>query len=156
MDAASVYRHFQDKPAFLRAVAREGFDRMGAFTDSQMERADGAEERLRALGRAYVGFARQEPALFRLMFGPSGAGSPEPLPPTDGVSLYTVLEKTLSALAEEAGAEVSVDTVRAAWAVVHGFAGLVLDGLIPETEADNSLEVALDVVVRGITPPART
>jgi AcrR family transcriptional regulator len=63
------YRHFRDADALIAEVAVRGFER---FADS-LTRAwnDGRPDPLRAfeaLGRAYLAFARQEPAYYAAMF----------------------------------------------------------------------------------------
>jgi AcrR family transcriptional regulator len=68
---AAAYRHFEDKRALLAAVAEEGY----ADLAQRMRAADKAArrdvmDRIRRVGAAYVGFARDEPALFGLMTGP--------------------------------------------------------------------------------------
>jgi hypothetical protein len=45
----------------------------------ERERAPSPEGGLRGVGRAYVRFALADPEVFRLMFGPFGAGGAEPL-----------------------------------------------------------------------------
>ena len=62
VSATSVYRHFPDKAALMRALALEGLDRLAV---AQRDAASGKEG---AAGRAYVRFALANPALFRLIF----------------------------------------------------------------------------------------
>jgi AcrR family transcriptional regulator len=66
---AAPYRHFRDRDALMADVARRGFEhfeqRLAAAWD------DGRPNPLAALehmGRAYLGFAREEPAYFSAMF----------------------------------------------------------------------------------------
>ena len=62
------YRHFAGKKALLAAVAASGFVR---FTEAlRAAKGRNAGKRLAAIGRAYCAFARQNPGLLRLMFGP--------------------------------------------------------------------------------------
>src|SRR3990167_5289972 len=69
VSANAVYRHFADKDALLMALATEGFRRLGAAQlVARAESKDAVEVMLNA-GRAYIHFARDNPALFRLMFG---------------------------------------------------------------------------------------
>jgi AcrR family transcriptional regulator len=69
---AAAYRHFEDKRALLAAVAEEGYAdlarRMRAADEAS--RRNDVMDRIRRVGAAYVGFARDEPALFGLMTGP--------------------------------------------------------------------------------------
>ncbi len=66
---AAPYRHFRDRDALIADVARRGFDQ---FAD-RLEAAWGGGEPTPAaafdrLGRAYLSFAREEPAYFSAMF----------------------------------------------------------------------------------------
>ncbi len=93
--------------------------------------------RLRANGRAYVEFARREPALFGLMFGPYGAGGPHPVSgtgPKTGLSAFQLLQRALDDLVldglmsakRRAGAESLL------WSSVHGLATLANAGVSRE------------------------
>src|ERR1700742_5022509 len=66
---AAPYRHFRDRDALMADVARRGFE---AFTDALARAWDGGKPAPRAaferVGRAYLEFARKEPALFSAMF----------------------------------------------------------------------------------------
>lgn len=122
VSAMAPYRHFPDKAALLGAVAAEGFERLRRV----LEEADsaGGVQALVAQGIAYIGFATQRPALFRLMFSSAVA-----LPPERECTMmaYRVLERRVAMLVPEGAAVAAL----ASWAVVHGLATLVLDGRMP-------------------------
>jgi len=66
---AAPYRHFRDRDALLADVALRGFERFGASLECAWN--DGKPHPFRALenvGRAYLAFARNEPALYAAMF----------------------------------------------------------------------------------------
>src|SRR5262245_43022413 len=66
---AAPYRHFRDRDALLAEVARTGFERFAARLD--MAWNNGIPTPLSAfgeLGRAYLAFARDEPASYTVMF----------------------------------------------------------------------------------------
>lgn len=66
---AAPYRHFRDREALLAEVARSGFERFAARLD--MAWNNGVPTPLSAfenLGRAYLAFAREEPASYTVMF----------------------------------------------------------------------------------------
>lgn len=66
---AAPYRHFRDRDALLAEVARQGFERFGAFLANAW--SDGAPDPFTAfdnVGRAYLAFARAEPAYYAAMF----------------------------------------------------------------------------------------
>src|SRR5512136_65494 len=73
---AAAYRHFADKDALLAALALEAFARLGQAMERAVSRAPGeagskahAAAVFLAVGPAYVEFAVQHPAQFRVMFG---------------------------------------------------------------------------------------
>ena len=146
--------HFGDLQGLLSELAAVGYRRSGAALVSAMEAA-GTDPRLRmrAMGRAYVDFARAHPGLFVLMY------RGERLDMTRA-SLREAIEGTRQAL-RDATLSVASDApplqlaarAVASWALVHGFAMLLLDGRLRHTlaslpkgtNADTLLEAVLDV-----------
>ena len=66
---AAPYRHFRDRNALIAEIACQGYER---FAD-ELERAwaDGQPDPMRAIentGKAYLAFARREPAAYAAMF----------------------------------------------------------------------------------------
>ncbi len=154
VSANAAYRHFDDKSALLHALAQEGFARLAA----EMERARGAVEtpdaRLRAIGRVYIDFARDQPQQFWLMFGADGLRSVRGAP-ADAPSSFRVLATALDELVEDGqltpaqreGAEVEM------WSLVHGYACLMLEGATAWPPADGHAEVVerlLDFALAGL------
>lgn len=121
VSAMAPYRHFADKDALLDAVAGHGFGELARGLREADSTAEGAEA-LAAQGTAYVAFACRHPALFRLMFtSPCGT--------SDRSEAYAILERRAATLA---GPEMSADDLTlAAWSLVHGLAGLILDRRVP-------------------------
>ena len=69
VSAAAPYRHFRDREALLADVAREGFQRFEAMLSAGW--AGGKPDLLTAfhnIGKAYLSFARSEPAYYAAMF----------------------------------------------------------------------------------------
>lgn len=151
VDVAAVYRHYRDKEALLRVVAGRGFARMASAMEAEVGSREGATERLVAVGRAYVAFALAEPELFRLMFGPWGAGAEAPLDVPVARTPYTMLVDALEALRAEGRCAVPLPAAAdAAWSAVHGFAMLVVDGPIVRGTAEHRIGAVLDVLVAGL------
>jgi AcrR family transcriptional regulator len=132
----AVYRHFADKDALLAALAEEGFQTLVAEARAAIARERGGEARLLAMGRAYVAFAAQHPAFFRVMFGPrlNEDGRFPSLEVPIGEA-FTLLETEIAAAREERGASVNNpkqrrDDAIALWAAMHGLALLVLMGRV--------------------------
>jgi AcrR family transcriptional regulator len=67
---AAPYRHFRDKAALMEAVAKAGFDQLGAMTrDARTKHPGDPVMQILDAGRAYVAWATENPERTRLMFG---------------------------------------------------------------------------------------
>lgn len=121
----AAYRHFADKTSLLAAVADQGFTALSDATRAELATsgADTSEARLRAMARAYVLFADEHPAHFRVMFGPRLNEDGEPAFEAPMTEAYRLLEAEIRTAFGDT--EVT-DTVIAFWAVLHGLASLVL------------------------------
>ncbi len=69
---AAPLHHFRSLAELQASIAASGFDEFVRFLDMHSASAQTASERLIAMGRAYVAFSAQHPALYRLMFGVEG------------------------------------------------------------------------------------
>ena len=132
VSAAAIYRHFPEKSALMAALAVEGLERLGKAQRMATRSAGGGKAGFLASGLAYVRFAVDNPALFRLVF--SVAQQDDPLEARlDGVSAaLRGLRQDVEALMP-AGVPAAERKAAAlhAWALVHGLAQLVLDRQIP-------------------------
>lgn len=152
---SALYAHFPDKQALMTAVAAQGMvdldNRMVVGVTSITGGDDrAAVERFWRAGQEYVRFAVEEPHLFRHMFGPycpavrlaaelaaQGADLTKLEHKAESVS-YQLLCSGLDDLEARGllrpGIRDGLDLVM--WATVHGFACLVLDGLLPLDSRD--------------------
>lgn len=157
VSAMAPYRHYADKEALLAAVAAHGFDGLGAALRVADEAAV-ADQALVAQAVAYVGYALENPALFRLMFGSRRLGT-HPELAAAGDAAYAVLAARVAA---ETPASVDREArVLGCWSLVHGLASLFLDGRVKDKIAtpddDLTRRVAEAMLVGGLGPskPAR-
>ncbi len=128
VSATALYRHFPDKEALLDALAGEGLKQLGERQSKAWEASGGGRDGFRATGIAYVRFAHDHPALFRLTFTrciPDRAAADA----ADQQDLaYRLLrrgvESVLPASPNQEAAALH------AWSLVHGLAMLLLDGRI--------------------------
>lgn len=66
--AASLYRYFGSKAELLAATRAAAYDRFSDRIEAAHASSDDLWERSRAIGDAYVDFAAQEPAAYKLIF----------------------------------------------------------------------------------------
>jgi AcrR family transcriptional regulator len=132
---AAPYAHFRDKAALLAAVAAVGYRRFAAAMLAEAENLADPRGRFGAIGLGYVAFARANPALFRLMFGPE-APAPESEPDLHEAAQasYRVLTDAVAAAGTADPAAAATAPVRA-WALVHGLATLLIDGRLEDAVA---------------------
>jgi AcrR family transcriptional regulator len=147
------YNHFADKDDLLVAIAATG---LAMLRDRMLEAVAGAADpavQLVEVGRAYVRAALDNPALYRLVFGPALAGGEDRLAAATaaGVRPREVLAQIIERGARSGAFAIAPDDSRAraiatlaAWAAVHGLAMLAID-----KRAD--ARVTIDELVDGIT-----
>lgn len=131
VSATALYRHFPDKEALLDALADEGLRRLGALQAQAWLKAGGGVAGFKATGIAYVRFAHDEPALFRLSF--TRQMSQRSMGSDGGEVAYNLLR---AGVGEALPGAADPDTAALhAWALVHGLAMLILDRRIEWDEA---------------------
>lgn len=142
---AAPYHHFQDLDALMSAVAARGFSLLRAAIAGN---PTGVEtdpfRRLQVAGKAYVIFAVSRPELFRLMF--SGRwrdteGYPE-LKEEETLAFRALEEMMVGATGPGGGPSQITAAARAAWAMVHGMATLLVDGRIDTPPNKDPVELA--------------
>ena len=126
----AVYRHFPDKGALLGAMARDGLERLGA---AQAEA--GATKGFNAVGRAYITFALDNPALFRLIFANSPDHSPLDWNSDDPDTMPLLCMPAVREVAAREGEAAARLFALRAWALVHGLAVLLLDRQVKADDA---------------------
>src|ERR1700730_3174487 len=120
---AAPYRHYADREALVSAVAAVGYRELAERLAAAHPSPSSPEE-LARVAIAYVQFALERPALFRIMFGePCDRDNDERVAATAAVSQYVraIVERTFPQADPDAMAT-------AVWALVHGLAFLYLDG----------------------------
>jgi AcrR family transcriptional regulator len=119
---AAPYRHFTSREELLIALATDGFDEL----TSRLRAAEKATGTLQGMGQAYVGFAVENPSLYKLMFSPElDRRRPELLAEAAAAAFGLLREQTTADDGERSG-------TLAAWALVHGLSQLLIDRLLSE------------------------
>jgi AcrR family transcriptional regulator len=122
------YRHFRDAEALLAEVALRGFERFSAALSAAWN--DGRPDPLRAfeaLGRAYLGFAREEPAYYAAMFETHIPFEAHPGLLSAGERSFAILRQAadrLTATLPRGERPPSLMMALHVWAMSHGIASL--------------------------------
>jgi len=127
---AAPYRHFRDRTAVNAEIARRGFEKFAA----ELEAAATAQRArpvaaLEACGRAYLTFARREPAFYAVMFGPDLPDDPDLRRAADGA--FAVLRRAAESACGPRVAPGRPPPLMVAlhvWALAHGIAALFVAG----------------------------
>jgi AcrR family transcriptional regulator len=155
---AAPYRHFRDRDALIADVARRGFDTFGAALAKAWD--DGRPDVLPAferLGRAYLDFARNEPAYYSAMFEAGVAADSDPELRAASDTAFAVLRaaaEKLVALMPAKGRPPALMVALHVWSMTHGIASLFGRGdaarrTLPMPTAE-LLEAAVLIYLRGL------
>jgi AcrR family transcriptional regulator len=159
------YNHFPEKLDLLAAVAAVGFGRLRDGLLRAMAGIDDAEERLVAICRAYVRLGLENPALYRLMFGPvlsdAGSSARPAVARVAGADARAVLEDTILHGARSGALAISPDDPKSlalaaisAWSAVHGLTMFAIDKIPrPDLSVDEMTDALLRMVVAGLRHP---
>jgi AcrR family transcriptional regulator len=129
---AAPYRHYPTHEALLVELAVEGFDELRREIEIAAGRPGIEEDRIAAIGAAYMRFVVRRPAVARLMFGPK-LPDRERFPELAAAS--DALGRGIAAAVNDAALGMAV------WAAAHGLAMLVLDDLIDLGQRRSGLQV---------------
>ena len=132
VSGAAPYRHFKDRNALVAEIARQGFDKFAeelfaAWDDGRPSPVASIE----AVARAYLGFARREPAFYAVMFEPG-------FPLEDDATLLASSARAFGVLRLAAAAATRAMPARGRppalmvalhiWSMAHGTASLFIEG----------------------------
>ena len=144
----ALYRHFADKRALLAAVATEGFRMLRQRLVAAWEEGGRGDAAFHAMGVAYVRFAVDNPAHYRVIFG--GFVDPrakEPELATEAQGAFQALVDAVSTLQRD-GVFLDDHPVQMAtysWALVHGITSLAIS--VPELPRDQFDEMIDHAIV---------
>jgi AcrR family transcriptional regulator len=141
---AAPANHFPDKTAVFTAIAREGFELLGAAMAEAELGDQPPRARFGAIGRAYVGFAVAHPAHFEVMWRNDLASRNDPdLHAAADATFDQLMTGVRAAQAEgwAAGAD-ERSVAYLAWSSVHGLAVLWLNGQLQGLDSRSFAEVA--------------
>lgn len=160
---SAAYHHFASRDELVRALSERVLARFGERISRAVEHASGPDtdhqRRLVAVGRSYVRWALEEPALARLALGPGATGPETTLSPHPHDVLAAELDRLVDVGGLGASARPGAEFVY--WAAVHGLTVLLTDGLVRfdgERAVDREAERVVRAVLNGLereTAPAR-
>jgi len=155
---AAPYRHFRDRDELLSSVALQGFERFAAMLATAWN--DGRPNTRKAfdeLGKAYLAFARTEPAYYSAMFEAAIPLDTNPELLAASERAFGVLRTATEALIAQMPARERPPVLMMAlhiWALSHGIASLFGRGdaarrALPMT-AEELLEAGVLIYLRGL------
>jgi len=144
-----VYTLFGGKAGLADALYAEGFARLASTARAALDAAPppGDPERIAAIGRAYLAFARAEPGFFAVMFGRAIPGF-VPTRATRGSCRTATFGRLVAEVQAclDAGTLVAADApelARVCWVTVHGLAALDAAGMLAAEDPDAFVEEVL-------------
>lgn len=159
--ATSIYLHFADKEALLKAICDTDFLALATSLKNIMQIADPVE-RMQALGRGYAAFALTHPNHYRLMFMTAHA----PIQPENSSlqqnsaeqDAYFQLKTVVSAVHSAGRFRTDLQDVdliaQTIWAGVHGVCSLQIsmscDKWVNWTDISARLQLMQTVMLRGL------
>jgi len=158
VSSAAPYRHFRDRDALIADVARRGFELFEAHLEKAWD--GGRPEPFKAfenVGRAYLSFARSEPAYYSAMFEAGVAPETDAGLRQASDRAFAVLRRASEALSANAPTAARPPALMMSlhvWALSHGIASLFARGdagrrSLPMTPED-LLEAAVLIYLRGL------
>jgi AcrR family transcriptional regulator len=137
-----LYSHFDGRDAIVNAVALEGFSEIAAILHNARKRARSPAAEPRAVAKAYMQFAKTNPALYDAMFTLrvdltfAQSDTPAPLHAS-----FVELREALAPLAGDRDVETFVEVF---WSALHGLATLSQAGRLRPAFYEQRLATLVD------------
>jgi AcrR family transcriptional regulator len=139
---AAPAHHFASLDDLLAEIATRGYHDLTAAMTAEARRAaaNNPASRVVAQGVGYMAFAAANPMLFQFMFNRDANRFETPALAAAAKTAYHLHVAAVEAVIPKAPAEVKERMVDFAWASVHGFITLVLEGQIGEEDSSRTLK----------------
>lgn len=156
VSSAAIYRHYADLDRLIGAVAHRGFDDFAARLRGASAAAQSGPAGFRAMGSAYLAFARERPGAYAAMFS-SPVTCTDPDLVRAGQVAFETLVKGLQLALRPAGLRDADCTGLAVkvWSLAHGIATLTGagrlgpdSGVVPETVLDEGVTAMIGAALR--------
>jgi AcrR family transcriptional regulator len=121
-----LYKHFSGMDQVATAVAIDGFAELAGLLHTARGEAKSPGDAMTRIARAYLDFARDNPAVYDAMFtGRTTLRFAEPDTPPELVAAFGELRRAMSAIANDADADTLAEVF---WAALHGLTSLSRGG----------------------------
>ncbi len=134
-----LYRHFSSMDDIAAAVAIDGFGELAEALGRARSDAATPEQALRQIARAYIDFARENPALYAAMFTRATTlrfAAAETRPPMHAG--FAGLRESLAPLAGDKDLDTLTEVF---WAALHGLTTLTLGGRLRQGRDDDRVDL---------------
>lgn len=153
------YRYFHDKDEILAAVRARIFVQFAVTLEQAYAVPGDAGDRAQSAGEAYVRFALENPASYKLMFDmsqPENGKYPELSQAADRAR--KTMTRHIPSMIEAGMLEGDPEIIgHVFWVILHGVVTLQLAGkLDPECDMRKILEAAFSAVGKGLQPTAKS
>lgn len=151
VSTAAPYKHFRDRDEIVQAVLLAAMKRMGEALQAAADaHPPGNPERIVALGKAYIDFARSEPGVFAVMFGHASSHGDDEALAAEGRLKFGIVIRVVAEHMQRPMEDADVRArAYALWCAVHGHCFLVLHGKADRKEIGVDEDAYLRLVGRS-------
>ena len=158
---AAPYRHFRGKQEILEEIASRGFEELKKRAMAIFEeKGEGTLEGIISMGQAYVAFAVQETAVFRLMFGQQPSLKKADRVHGSGDECFANMINQVARYCERNNVRGDAQEIALIlWTFVHGAASLLIDqdyeGVAPQMDVNRMIETATPALLSSSHSPSK-
>jgi AcrR family transcriptional regulator len=152
VSVAAPYRHYRDKEALLAAIATAGFERQYQCLTAAVENAENKTfAALIGCGVAYIDFAREHPARYKVMFASELSKSKFPELYATARRAFDVVFCTVEKCLIESGRSTANTYVLSVlvWSHCHGIATLGVDGFLREIAMEEQIKKLVELATKS-------
>ena len=155
VSTAAPYKHFRDKLEILEAIVEQGFGRLAERSISAVRsNGEGTIDGMIAMGQAYLAFALEETAVFRLMFGHNRAiKRAAEVEKTGRACFHNVIEQVAIYCARNNAEGDAMQIALGLWTFVHGAACLLIDEDYENVAPGLDVQAMIATAATRLLPP---
>lgn len=155
VSTAAPYKHFRDKLEILEAIVEQGFARLAEKSvEAARAKGEGSLEGVIAMGQAYLKFAVEETAVFRLMFGQNSALKQAQDVQTEGRACFSHVIEQVGFYCQRNNCEGDPRFIALQlWTFVHGAACLLIDADYEKVAPNLDVSCLISEAAMRLLPP---